>query len=235
MFVSFLLGARYLELRARHRAAEALEGALACLPETAWRVAADGSVAARRPASPAAGRPRARAGGPGLPGRRRAGERPTQADEALLSGESRPVAKAAGDAWSPAASTSARRCSCACERVGEDTRYEAIVALMRSAMSQRPASARLADRWAGALPVGGAAAGGGGGRGVERDRPVARGVGGGVGADRHLPLRAVAGRAGGAARRGARPGAPRRAGAAARCLEALAHGASTSSSTRPAR
>jgi P-type Cu2+ transporter len=35
------------------------------------------------------------------------------------------------------------------ERVGADTRYEAIVTMMRDAMSQRPASARLADRWAG--------------------------------------------------------------------------------------
>ena len=35
MFVSFLLGGRYLELRARHRAAAALESALARLPESA--------------------------------------------------------------------------------------------------------------------------------------------------------------------------------------------------------
>jgi Cu2+-exporting ATPase len=33
-------------------------------------------------------------------------------------------------------------------RVGGDTRLEAIVSMMRSAMSQRPAAARLADRWA---------------------------------------------------------------------------------------
>jgi P-type Cu2+ transporter len=35
------------------------------------------------------------------------------------------------------------------DRVGADTRYEAIVAMMREALSQRPAGARLADRWAG--------------------------------------------------------------------------------------
>jgi Cu2+-exporting ATPase len=33
------------------------------------------------------------------------------------------------------------------ERVGADTRLEAIVSMMRSAISQRPAAARLADRW----------------------------------------------------------------------------------------
>ena len=35
------------------------------------------------------------------------------------------------------------------QRVGADTRHEAIVAMMRDAMSQRPALARVADRWAG--------------------------------------------------------------------------------------
>ena len=46
MFVSFLLAARYLELSARHRAAEALEASLAKLPETAFRVLPDGSTEA---------------------------------------------------------------------------------------------------------------------------------------------------------------------------------------------
>jgi Cu2+-exporting ATPase len=32
--------------------------------------------------------------------------------------------------------------------VGGDTRFEAIVSMMRSAMTQRPAAARVADRWA---------------------------------------------------------------------------------------
>jgi hypothetical protein len=50
-----------------------------------------------------------------------------------------------------------------------------------------------------AVPVGVLLLAGRGGRGLERDRPVARGVGRGVGADRHLPVRAVAGRAVGAA------------------------------------
>jgi len=42
MFVSFLLGGRYLELRARHRAAQSLEGALAGMPETARRLDENG-------------------------------------------------------------------------------------------------------------------------------------------------------------------------------------------------
>ena len=44
MFVSFLLGGRYLEMRARHRAEVALEDATARLPDTVLRVVQDGTV-----------------------------------------------------------------------------------------------------------------------------------------------------------------------------------------------
>ena len=47
MFVALLLGGRYLELRARHRAAEALENAIGALPEAATRLLADGSTERR--------------------------------------------------------------------------------------------------------------------------------------------------------------------------------------------
>src|SRR6218665_1867986 len=43
MFVSFLLAGRYLELRARHRAADAIERAGAALPEAVERIEPDGS------------------------------------------------------------------------------------------------------------------------------------------------------------------------------------------------
>ena len=122
------------------------------------------------------------------------------------------------------------------ERVGADTRYEAIVALMRSARSAAPC-----HRWprptagprrsCGRVLLLAAAAG------VvwSIDRPVARRVGGGVGADRHLPLRAVAGRALGAARRRRRDGAARRAAAPARRDRRPGAHARRCSSTRPAR
>ena len=44
MLVSFLLGGRWLEARARHRAAETIESLASGLPAVAWRVAANGSV-----------------------------------------------------------------------------------------------------------------------------------------------------------------------------------------------
>jgi Cu2+-exporting ATPase len=149
MFVSFLLGARYLELRARHHAAEALERTLACLPETAWRVADDGSAEAvsvhrlrpgdllRVPVGHAFA----------ADGVLEQGQ--TRADEALLSGESAPVVKAAGDAVVAGSLNLGNPVLVRVQRVGADTRLEAIVSMMRSASSQRPAAARLADRWAG--------------------------------------------------------------------------------------
>jgi Cu2+-exporting ATPase len=149
MFVSFLLGARYLELRARHRAAESLEASLACLPETALRVAADGSVEA-------VSVQRLRPGdtvrvplGQAFPADGVLLDGSTQADEALLSGESVPVDKAAGAAVVAGSTNLGAPVTMQVQRVGGDTRLEAIVSMMRSAMTQRPASAALADRWAG--------------------------------------------------------------------------------------
>ena len=148
MFVAFLLGARYLELRARHRAAEALESALAALPETAWRVADDGSTAAvsvhrLRPGD------RVRVPlGQAFPADGQLLGGATRADESLLSGESQPVEKADGAALVAGSVNLGAPVLMRVQRVGADTRFEAIVSMMRSAMSQRPASARLADRWA---------------------------------------------------------------------------------------
>jgi Cu2+-exporting ATPase len=149
MFVSFLLGARYLELRARHRAAEALEASLATLPETALRVAADGSVEAvsvqRLRPGDVVRVPRGQA----FPADGLLLEGSTQADEALLSGESAPVAKVSGAALVAGSTNLGAPVTMQVQRVGGDTRLEAIVSMMRSAMSQRPSTAALADRWAG--------------------------------------------------------------------------------------
>ena len=73
----------------------------------------------------------------------------TQADESLLSGESAPVDKASGAELVAGSVNLGSPVSMRVLRVGGDTRLEAIVSMMRSAMSQRPASAALADRWAG--------------------------------------------------------------------------------------
>ena len=148
MFVTFLLGGRYLEMRARHRAALALEDAIGRLPETASRENADGSVApisvlrlqrgdiVRVPVGQAFC-----ADGVLTRGR-------TRADESLLSGESAPVEKGVGDTLVAGSLNLGAPVAMRVERVGADTRYEAIVAMMRDARNQRPATLQSSDRWA---------------------------------------------------------------------------------------
>lgn len=148
MFVSFLLLARYLELRLRHRAAEALESGLDALPDTAMRLRADGVVE-----SVGVGRL--------MPGDRLRVpigqafaadgvliEGTTEAGEALLTGESSPVHKAIGASVVAGSMNLGAPVTMLVQQAGDRTRYAAIVDLMREAATLRPASARWADRWA---------------------------------------------------------------------------------------
>jgi Cu2+-exporting ATPase len=149
MFVSFLLAARYLELLARQRAAEALEASLARLPESAWRVADDGSVQAVPVHGLRPGDLLRVPVGQAFAADGVLEQGMTQADESLLSGESLPVAKAAGDSVVAGSLNLGSAVQVRVRRVGGDTRLAAIEAMMHGAVGQRPATARLADRWAG--------------------------------------------------------------------------------------
>ena len=149
MFVTFLLGGRYLEMRARHHAAVSLEDSMGRLPDTALREREGGGV---EPVSVL----RLQRGdivrvpvGQAFAADGVLTQGATRADESLLSGESEPVAKAPGDAVVAGSINLAAPVVMRVERVGADTRYEAIVALMRDAQSQRPALMRSTDRWAG--------------------------------------------------------------------------------------
>ncbi len=148
MFVAFLLGARWLELRARHGAAEVLERALARMPETAWRVGADGAVSVVSVLRLHVG-DRVRVPlGQAFPADGTIEQGQTQADESLLSGESAPVPKIEGQTVVAGSINVGAPVLVKVQRVGGDTRLESIVSMMRSAMTQRPAAARVADRWA---------------------------------------------------------------------------------------
>jgi P-type Cu2+ transporter len=148
MFVSFLLGARWIELKARGRAAEQLERAMARLPETAWRVGADGGVTPVSTLRLHVG-DRVRVPlGQAFPADGVVDEGCTEADESLLTGESTPVAKAPGSPVVAGSLNVGAPVHVRVERIGGDTRLERIVSMMKSALAQRPASARLADRWA---------------------------------------------------------------------------------------
>ena len=149
MFVAFLLAGRYMELRARHRVARELEQATSGLPESVERIESDGSVARVSPTQLRVGDLLRVAAGQAFPADGRVEQGETTADEALLSGESEPVLKTAGDEAIAGSINLTAPVLLRVERLGADTRFEAIVRLMRSALTERPQSLRMADRVAG--------------------------------------------------------------------------------------
>ncbi|MBS0293581.1 MAG: cation-translocating P-type ATPase [Proteobacteria bacterium] len=154
MFVFFLLTGRWLELRLRDRTAGALEAVMNRLPDSVERRGADGDfvrVATRRlqvgdvvrvlpgEAFPADGHILAGS---------------TQADEALLTGESRPVDKPAGSRVTAGSHNLRSAVVVSVDALGTDTRFGQIVALMENASLQKPRLAQLADRVARPFLVG---------------------------------------------------------------------------------
>ena len=149
MFVSFLLAGRWLELRARHRAVEAIEK-LALVPaRVAWRLCADGQVEAVSAQRLVPGDRVRVPMGEAFPADGAIDEGRTRVDESLLSGESRPVDKTVGAMAVAGSVNLGAPVVQRVERVGADTRYEQIAALMREALTRRPEAVRVADRIAG--------------------------------------------------------------------------------------
>ena len=148
MFVFFLLSGRLLEQRLRDRTAGALETLMRRLPDTVERVAADGTserVGVRRLVL--GDRIRLRAGEV-FPADGRVLEGETQVDEALLTGESTPLARRAGDPVVAGSANLTGTVLVEVERLGAATRFGEIVALMERASVEKPGVARLADRLA---------------------------------------------------------------------------------------
>ena len=146
MFVFFLLTGRWLELRMRDRTAGALDALTNRLPDSVARRLPDGTferVAVRRlrvgdviEVLPGESFP---VDGTVLEGR-------TLADEALLTGESRPQSRGAGEAVVAGSHNLTATVRVQVDRVGTATRFAQIVALMENASLQKPRLAQLADR-----------------------------------------------------------------------------------------
>jgi Cu2+-exporting ATPase len=148
MFVFFLLTGRWLELRMRDRTAGALEAVLNRLPDSVRKRQSDGTWALMSIR-------RLQVGDviEILPGEAFAGDGQvlagqSQVDEALLTGESRPLARRVGDRVIAGSHNLSGTLQVQIEQIGAATRYAQIVALMESASVSKPAMAQLVDRWA---------------------------------------------------------------------------------------
>ena len=149
MFVAFLLAGRWLETRARARSTEALDALLQRMPDSVDRFLADGGIETVAVARLRVGDRVRVLAGQAFPGDGSVIEGCTEVDEALVSGESRPVARGPG---SPVIGGSVNLHAPVVVdllRVGQGTRYQQIVDLVQRALSERPALLRSADRLAG--------------------------------------------------------------------------------------
>ena len=149
MFVFFLLGGRYLEMNARQKALGVTEALAKLLPAFAQKM--PGFPADRNPEQCVVADLRpgdyvlVRAGDI-IPADGRVIEGFSSANEALLTGESRPVAKVPGDTVTGGAINAESPLVVQIDRVGEETRLSAIVQLMERASAEKPKIVEMADR-----------------------------------------------------------------------------------------
>ena len=146
MFVFFLLTGRWLELRLRDQTAGALDALMNRLPDSVERLSSTGlfeRVAARR--VQVGDLLRVHAGEAFFAdGVVETGD--TLVDEALLTGESRPLPRVPGDQVVAGSHNLHATVLMRVLRAGDGTRFAEIVALMESAASTKPEGALLADR-----------------------------------------------------------------------------------------
>ncbi len=148
MFITFLLAGRTLEMRARHRAEALLDNATSALPQSVARIRPDGAIEQIDIGQLAVGDRVRVPFGEAFPADGHVVDGTSTANEALLTGESRPVTKGPGDAVAAGSLNLVAPLTIRVEKVGADTRYEAIAALSRAARALRPAVLASADRWA---------------------------------------------------------------------------------------
>ena len=152
MFVFFLLGGRFLEMTARQKAVSVTEALTKLLPAFAQKLPnfpVDRSteqcvVADLRPGDYIMVRP-----GEIMPADGRVAEGVSCANEALLTGESKPVPKAPGESVTGGSINAESPLVVLVEQVGEGTRLSAIINLMERAAAEKPRIVELADRIAG--------------------------------------------------------------------------------------
>ncbi len=148
MFTFFLLAGRFLEMSARHRAGQAAEELVKLLPATAARLSDRGEervpVADLQSGDRVLVRP-----GESVPADGHVIEGASSVDESLLTGESLPQLRTAGDPLVGGTVNNESPLVMQIDKVGVDTVLSAIVRLLDRAQSEKPSVARSADRVAG--------------------------------------------------------------------------------------
>jgi P-type Cu2+ transporter len=150
MFVFFLLTGRYLEMGARQKAGQATEALGKLLPAMAIRITERGDepvpVADLGPGDRVRVRP-----GDTVPADGTVVEGHSTVNEAMLTGESLPRERRAGDALTGGTVNVESPLVMRVERVGADTMLSAIQRLLDRAQTEKPRLARMAERGTGAF------------------------------------------------------------------------------------
>ena len=154
MFVFFLLTARWLEARLRGRTAGALEALMLRVPESVERQIEGGGFERINVRRLMPGDVIRVLAGQAFPADAVVLDGRTQVDEALLTGESRPLGRTVGARVIAGSHNLSAPLLVRVEKVGAQTRFAQIVALMETAATQKPRIAQLADRVAGPFLIG---------------------------------------------------------------------------------
>jgi Cu2+-exporting ATPase len=145
MFVFFLLGARYLEMRARHRTGDLVDALARLQPATAERLTETGSETVGVHELVAGDRVRVGAGA-AVPADGTLVSRSCSVDESLVTGESTPLRRSANDALIAGSIALDGPVEMRVERIGADTVLAGIVRMVTRAASGKPLLVRDADR-----------------------------------------------------------------------------------------
>lgn len=148
MFVFFLLCGRYLEMMARQKAVRGVEEISRILPAFALRLPRFPDLEGEKVAvaSLAVGDVVLVKPGEVMPADGLVLDGSSNADESLLTGESRPVAKGVGDPVTGGSVNGGSPIVMRVERVGSETRLAAIQRLMERAATEKPKVVQMADR-----------------------------------------------------------------------------------------
>ena len=149
MFIFLLLGGRFLEMSARQKAVSVTEALAKLLPAFAQKMPkfpVDRSTEQCVVADLHVGDHVLVRAGEIVPADGRVVEGVSSANEALLTGESKPVPKTVGDSVTGGSVNAESPLVVRVEQVGQETRLSAIIQLMERAAAEKPRIVEIADR-----------------------------------------------------------------------------------------